>query len=478
MEPVLKLFNFYIILCLFLCLSLFSCVFSFENISLTSNITDYFEEDFILLKTTVPLDKNFLKDILILKIDDYVIDFELIPDNNFIKVKPSDGWKFGKSYRLQISGTVKTSDSRLYRISYIKHFIYGTKDSLLKLENYILPETDTDKKISFTFNKPIDIKSFENGFSISPYIQHSKIFSKDYREVTILPASSWNYNTLYTCKIDNIESSDNCVLNTPFEKLFSISETIQPELTAINRCQTLNLYLKEFNEIPLQIYEQNIPNISPKDSLSFSFNTKIKLDSFKSNFSIVPTVTGNFISKENTIYFIPEKPFTPNCDYIITINQNTKAENSLSLYSKLKYSFHTDADFLNLQSISINGTSHIPLYESITNNISISEIEVSDIGKTYISFTFDKPLATWSLSNVDKAIKIEPYFPLSLSQPHLLSISLINNNLTLILEYDNFTTKPDQVNTYKISVNSNPNYIISSENNTLENNLCTLISVK
>ncbi|MCQ2600819.1 MAG: hypothetical protein MJ184_05605 [Treponema sp.] len=345
------------------------------------------------------------------------------------------------------------------------------------METIELPKKVEDF-IIIDFNKPIDLSSFEKNFSISPYIETNRQLSNDKKSITISPVKQWNYNTVYCCKLKELKSTDNYFLISNINNMFSIPDCTIPELIEIQKCKIINLHSKEFQYFPINFTEHILNNILPEDSLAFTFNTKVKLDSFKSNFSINPSTAGQFIESDNSIIFIPNEHFKANEEYLITLGKNIKAENNNYMQAPIKLIFKPFVKSLYIENISINETEHIPFYQGITNTSPITEVPVSHINKAYIEISFNEPLPDAYSISLDKMIKFEPYFPLYQSSPHLLSIHFSNNNKTVHLEYDNLSTTELQQSLYKLSVNfSSISQSLSNELHT-EDNICTIVSLK
>lgn len=469
---MLKQFNL-----IFLTFIISSCAVSFEELKLSSiNIDqEYFNSKQIIIQSTIPLKKSSIEEITTLNKDGSVIDIDLTVDNNTIYIIPSEDWSNGSDYKLIINGTLQTTDGRNYETYFSKSFTYGIKGQHFSITDVSLPASKGTDKIIITFNSPVDINSFEKAFSISPYIEVIKEYSENNDRIEITPASSWAYNSVYSIKLKNIKSEAGYILEHDYDNNFLIPANIQTELLSINVCSPVNIYTNDFTEEPAVFKGNLITNLCTTDSLSFTFNSDILYDSFTSNFTISPSVQGKIIKNNRTFYFIPSTPFKDGTEYLITFNQNIKNTENLTLYNKIKYSFIPTSKKLIINNLSINETTDIPLYKKIKNDCVITHIEISKLKKAFILISFNLPLADNSISKIDKAVQISPYFPSSNTTPHLLSVNTMNNNKTLILEYDNFTSSSEGMNIYKINIDCNSQFLFSEHKNFMEENLCTLI---
>ena len=252
---MLKLFNI-----IFISLCFTSCLFSFQNIEIYSNITPVFNDETIIVTTNIPLGTNSLSQLISIREEELLIDCQIQQENNKVIITPTDGWKTGKNYRFQFTGLVKTIDGRFYNINFSKYFVYKDGTTFFTMENILLPNT-VEGSIIIEFNKPIDLFSFEKNFSISPFIETNKQLSEDKKTITIVPVKQWNYNTVYCCKLKELKSADNYFLISNINNLFSIPDCTIPELLEIQKCKINNLHSKDFQFFPINfIFFRNLFN--------------------------------------------------------------------------------------------------------------------------------------------------------------------------------------------------------------------------
>lgn len=455
-----------------------SCLLSFEQLKVTTNITcnDYFNDEFISVSTSIPLDSNSFSDNLTLKNDGSKEDIICKFEHNKFLIKPKSNWQKGNSYTFQIKGNLKTTDSRVYEVNQLHTFIYGDPHEDFKLLNFTTPKENNTDNIILKFNKAVDINSFEKNFTISPYLDLIKEYYNNNTEVHIQPKKQWNYNTPYTWKILSLKSYDEYDLIMDYSETFSIPDNIQPELQFIQTCECINLYEKDFSELHSIIDSNSDVLIKTDSTLCFQFNTEIDLSSFISNFSISPSVSGNYFQENEKVYFIPDKAFQQNTEYLIKLNRNIKAKNSLSLFQSYFSTFTTELEYLSITKICINDTPDISTLCLIENNSPVNEIDFSGTERLFLSIDFDQELSFESISNLNKIVKLENYFPKHISSPHLLSIQNVNNK-SFIFEYDNLTASINQDNYYLLTIESS-DLLKSNTNKTMENQICAILSLK
>ena len=127
---MLKLFNI-----IFFSLCFTSCLFSFQNIEIYSNITPVFNDETIIVTTNIPLGTNSLSQLISIREEELLIDCQIQQENNKVLITPTDGWKTGKNYRFQFTGLVKTIDGRFYNINFSKYFVYKDGTTFFTMEN-------------------------------------------------------------------------------------------------------------------------------------------------------------------------------------------------------------------------------------------------------------------------------------------------------------------------------------------------------
>lgn len=148
------------------------------------------------------------------------------------------------------------------------------------------------------------------------------------------------------------------------------------------------------------------------------------------------------------------------------------------MQASLKYILKPFVKSLYIENIDINETQHIPFYQEIKNNSPITEVMVSHINKAYIEISFNEDIPEELIYLFDKIIRFEPYFPLYQSSPHLLSIHFSNNNKTVSFEYDNLSTTDLNQSLYKLTVNFSVIPKSLSNELSMEDNICTILSLK
>lgn len=223
-----------------------------------------------------------------------------------------------------------------------------------------------------------------------------------------------------------------------------------------------------------------LKNIKINNALVFDFNKDVSIESFKTNFSISPKTNGNFYKDNFRIIFIPDENFNIQEKYTIKIDENIKDTNGIKLQKSIEFNFTPENNFLKIEKININGLTNLDFFPETTdfNNLNnIPTINISDLNKSFIKISFSKPIDKSNITNLEKLISIESFFPKNLNYPSLEKISYLND-YEIIFEFSNFSYSDKNDDIYKLTINSSPNNIKSTENEYLEENLCALFISK
>lgn len=444
-----KSFNLLIIYFIIFFQSLFSCsLISFEELTISSNINNdeiYFDKDYINIIFSILPSQALTEKIITLKENNSKVDLNFKWNQNECKIKPTTGFKKNAEYVFKINGTVVTKDNRNYEIEYSRIFTYGKENDKFCLISYLNPDIENQNiNLTLNFNKPVDIQSFEDNFSITPYIKVSKKYSDDNKIITIIPEDTWTVNTYYTWLIKSIYSSENYKSDKEYTRSF---------------------YYSHDYVLP-QLISSNLNDRKITDTLSFTFNKKINLESFENNFSITPYIKGYFTQNEKIVTYHPLSNFEINEEYLIFLSSAIYDENKLCLYSDIYKSFIPVNQFLTVSSISINETKNISLTDKM-----ISEIDISNTDTIFIEILFSSPIKIENLTSSEKAIQIEPFFPNSTTYPKLTSISWNTERTKLGLTYSNIS-KTYNKQLYKFTINNSKTYFLTDNEEYMEKEVC------
>lgn len=463
-----------------------SCsIVSFEELKIESNLKKnsiYLNEESFEIIFSIPVKESSLTEIISVYENSNSIKYNLIYEDTKIKITPFTNWKKGSYYSIKLNGNLLTSDNRIYEVSKTYNFFYKTDSTPFLLTNFITPNK-TDKSLYLEFNKPINILQFEENFSITPFIRIKKEYSNDNKTVKILPEDNWTANTLYKFDVKKFLSEDNYELFTTYTQEFIPNLDIKIlELKSIQGAEITDINTYDYKIIENSFLQETnvLKNIKINNALAFDFNKDVSIESFKTNFSISPKTNGNFYKDNFRIIFIPDENFNIQEKYTIKIDENIKDTNGIKLQKSIEFNFTPENNFLKIEKININGLTNLDFFPETTdfNNLNnIPTINISDLNKSFIKISFSKPIDKSNITNLEKLISIESFFPKNLNYPSLEKISYLND-YEIIFEFSNFSYSDKNDDIYKLTINSSPNNIKSTENEYLEENVCALFISK
>lgn len=451
---------------LFFSLTFLSCsIISFEELSISSNISTnetYFSENEISLTFSITPDYDTAEKLITLKEDSSTIELTFTWNNNTCKIKPVSDFKKNARYILQLNGNLSTKDNRTYETNFLRTFIYGTQDDYFVLASFENPDVGTNTEtITLTFNKPVNISNFEDNFSINPHISTERTYSSDKKTITISPETKWPVNTYFTWNIKKLTSEENYETRREYSQTFCyIHDYLQPGLVS-----------------------SNLNDRKITDTLSFTFNKIINLQSFEKYFSITPYIKGYYTQEETTITFHPLSNFEIKKEYTIQFSQKITDENSIPLYKDIYKTFIPTNDFLKIQSISINEIQNIALSEDLeissttlnsqttTTTNTTPQINITNTDTLFIEIIFSKPISKDKLTSAEKAITLEAQFPPDVSYPKLTSLNWNTDKTKLSMTYSNISKSYQDV-LYKLTVNSSKTYFLTEDEEYMEKDTC------
>lgn len=445
-----------------------SCsIITFEELRINSNITEntvYFNSEQAQIDFSIPVLFTDITEILTLKKDSRSINYK----GNFEKQQfyfyPEEGWQNNQLYTIIINTELKTSKGK-FNVNFQRDFIYGKENDLFLLTESSLPDCINENSIILKFNKPLNLNSFENAFSIQPYINLIKKYDDNDRKIILTPKDNWPANTWFTISIRDLNSKDGYFLQTEVNEFFlPHRDIILPQL------------LTAFSSPSQELSDENPNYINCNTSFSFQFNKEVNLSNFKNYFSISPTINGDFYQNENIITFIPSHPLSPATEYTLTIPQKITDTNEIKFSKDYVFKLITQNEFLYIEDISINQTANLPFYSTISDIPEPTQITLST-DRLFVKITFSDELKPNQQNSLEKYFSVTPYFPSDIKTPKLISITHLKESKSVILEYENFTSSSESPALYKLQITGDRNGILDINNFYLENNACIIFSL-
>jgi len=373
-------------------------------------------------------------------------------------IEPVTGWNKGNLYNAVFDGKIELENGRQYTTGFDKWFYYGSDNNYLEVVSYT-----ENNAIEITFNKPVNTVSFMNGFSVTPAIETTFLFSADLKNVTVKPTKPWSNNQRYTWSLTNIRAQDGYPLK-PFEdKSFYTPEYSSfPEVTKICKAYENDdgTYLV-LDSITLDSH------ISGKEPFAIIFSQPMDFFSVKNAIGFYPALEGELEPDSlvsDTFIYKPTNPYKNGENYCLTIAASAENEHGIHMREKFQEFFSIPEDYLEITQVimsfndvnDIDQTIELNKYDSTKRNEDELFTHVSLGGEGEITFTihFSTEISRENLNSAVEMISFGVTYPAKANTPTLVSAKWLPSYNTVALTYNNLS----------ISNNTNPYYYCLSVN--------------
>ncbi len=232
-------------------------------------------------------------------------------ESNSLIIKPKQKLTQGASYQFNLKLRSYTlSDKVLYegQIAIIDPLLLTSSTPTNGQETVLKQST-----IALTFNKAVDQTSFNSAFKVEPTTATNLAWT-DEKSLTITPTAPLLTNTKYTLTLaDSLRGTDGSQLP-----------------------QTQTLIFTTAGPAKVSSFSPTGSAASTLASISVTFNQPVDQSSAQTNFSINPSVLGNFSWSGNSLIFKPQAALAAAATYTVTIAQGVKSvggENSNQVFS-------------------------------------------------------------------------------------------------------------------------------------------------
>ena len=480
---MLKLKNkiLFAVILIFFFLSI-SCGFiNFENLECDVSIQEnqrFFEDDYIIISFNYSLVRNEFESLISLQKDGKTNNIDVIWESSKCKIKPTEGWKLGKKYKLTIDGNARTEKAGVHSVSISRIFTYGNEKQLFFLNSISVNEGTILKNkepITFDFSKKISQTSFETNFSISPSIEVYKEYLDN--KVIVTPLNGWGINTYYNWTVSNVLSEDGYSLYKEYKGSFRTPEILElPEVKSVR-------IVSKFDDEYVWLGE-NLNEIKNGHCIGIEFTKPMDFSTISNSITFSPSLKGDLIRVENSdekkYIYVPSNDFKINTDYKLVIGNSCKDTDSLSLKTDYKTIFKTANEFLKVVNIVEDNTAlgapDIVLYDGIDESIINEAVIPSDTITTFI-ISFSTGIADELKNVAEEAVSISLLFPNSENSPIITSVSWDNiNGSKLFITAKNFSKSHNSVSVYyQITITGGEGGIKNSSGEYLEKSICVTL---
>lgn len=260
----------------------------------------YFTDNFVAVTFSEAVSKQSLESGFSLTENESVLKGRLQVSGKTCRFYPEEGIQKHKEYILRLTTTVETAQGLSLAEDFIYNYSTKEKTLVFKVNNFTPDEEEEividvsvplelqlkPDKLSVEFNSPVDRKSFENGFKISPDFSYVFEYQNNDTVVYIIPEKQLDPGH-YAVKMEDISDVYGNVLHD-FYSNFIVKRDLQPITFDLLQNGTK------------KIVENEVVSLSKKDSLVINFNKAVKLENLSSLIEFQPCINeNNFSYAEN-----------------------------------------------------------------------------------------------------------------------------------------------------------------------------------
>lgn len=256
----------------------------------------YFTDNFVAVTFSEAVSKQSLESGFYLTENESVLKGRLQVSGKTCRFYPEEGIQKHKEYILRLTTTVETAQGLSLAEDFIYNYSTKEKTLVFKVNNFTPDEEEEividvsvplelqlkPDKLSVEFNSPVDRKSFENGFKISPDFSYVFEYQNNDTVVYIIPEKQLDPGH-YAVKMEDISDVYGNVLHD-FYSNFIVKRDLQPITFDLLQNGTKKLV------------ENEVVSLSKKDSLVINFNKAVKLENLSSHIEFQPCINENNFS--------------------------------------------------------------------------------------------------------------------------------------------------------------------------------------
>ena len=448
-------------------LALGSCAFvSFEELDAKISVQEkqtHYKNEYVKIDFSFGMEKPSVENLISLKKDGQRLSTKIEWQDNSCLVKAAGSFKKGCKYELSLQGDVYANDGRKYSLNLYREFTFGGEDEAF---NLIGVEEKKDlngdiKSLVFLFNKAADAAYFEREFTLSPYVEAKKEWSKDFLSVEIWPKDKWKANVFYDWSLGNIFSQDGVKIFKDFKGSFlGAKKEKVPKLLKV--CPAIGETFLE---------SQKLDDLLESQAVGFVFDCEMNAESIERGIYFTPSVQGYWKSVDGRRFaFTPYNNYKSNEEYRIAITDAVEDKWGIKFSEEQNIFFKTKTDFIKIQSASFNT-------EELKKDV-INQLKIDKDCPAYIRIVFSKNLSQKSLAEIKSAVKFEGVFPPSVQNPKMDSLNVISPNC-LEISYSNISAAAlEQECLYKLTVKGGEKFVYDGQNECLKEDECFYMDIR
>ncbi len=309
--------------------------------------------------------------------------FKWIQDNKKVYFIPDKNLSPGKTYSVSLTRDAKDVTGNSLVKDLLFSFYVGNDTSTPCITSTLPQNLSTnipvDSDIYIYFSEPMDIKSVQDNFSISPsvngifYWQNNNTVLHYHIPLPLEPA------TRYIVTID-ADASD--VAGIKLSQKFTFS-FITGNSYSIPYVLGVYRYGDTREPLSVRFWTNYQSSISKFVTIAVAFSKPMSHVDTESAFSLTPSVNGSFtwVSSSNnidTLIFSPSSPLLPDTTYKLSINSTAMDSDGFNLLDDFELHFvvnNTDSHYLKITNITANdGTKLLP---DVINEVDLNSAETN-----------------------------------------------------------------------------------------------------
>jgi hypothetical protein len=273
----------------------------------------------------------------------------------------------------------------------------------------------TATPLVLSFSAPIDPNSFAREFDLQPSAETVISWDAPGQQVTVTPRDAWASLTTYTWKITrDLAAPDGTPTDVEHTGRFRIQlDSTSP--TVVSVVPALRSTLAPTGN-PLS-------DTGTDDALLISFSEDVNEESLASAFTLSPPTKGTLLRVSPGVFaFTPDARFVMDQTYTLHVGPSVADLSGNKLGIAFETTFIPAIPVQVVQSIEAVYASSSDTW-NVFNTLDAKPITVDVAGKLTLNITFAEPFAVDSQVHMLSGILFEGYFPSSLSDPSLESVS-------------------------------------------------------
>ncbi len=386
-------------------------------------------EEYITVRFSEEPDRFSFESIFSLAGPDGDADGDFLWETDSVVFAPHKEMQPGHRYRMQIFGDLKTADGRSFT-KYIDIPFYYQTDELPPVLVSTVPDNtaivDVDNTIVFSFSKPIDRNSFDDGFTLRPSAEFDCSWNENSTVVTITPDNAWINLCCYNWSISP-EVTDEAGIPLPRKSSGSFlvqADTDAPSVTGIypagDNADGSYSVLTALSADDLLLGQH----------LALTFSESIDFSSLRRQLSLTPSIDGYIVAidPQTALYYIDEE-LPPDQEYELIIEEGLMDTRGNSTTSNWSLYFTPSIPAQEIVSVEIedNIPPNMVLYAGDFNNdgyITIPNLDYYGTDTLYFYVNLAEGFPSESINERREfvsCISLSPVFPPGTAAPSLYS---------------------------------------------------------